>query len=95
LANAVAERASQSPRAGDFNIEVTGSVAGISHFFAGSGSEHPDMLNTSRRMRMLEIDNWKQVNPQLPDAPIMVLGPPKSSSTRDSFAELAMEAGCG
>jgi phosphate transport system substrate-binding protein len=37
---------------------------------------------------------WKQVNSSLPDTPIEVLGPPPTSGTRDSFAELYMEAGC-
>jgi len=37
---------------------------------------------------------WKQVNPSLPDEKIEVLGPPPTSGTRDSFAELYMEAGC-
>ena len=44
------------------------------------------------------IDNpyssWQQVNPELPDAGIEVLGPPPTSGTRDAFAELAMEGGC-
>ena len=37
---------------------------------------------------------WKQVNPELPDVKIEVLGPPPTSGTRDAFAELAMEGGC-
>ena len=37
---------------------------------------------------------WKQVNPQLSDEPIEVLGPPPTSGTRDAFVELAMEGGC-
>lgn len=37
---------------------------------------------------------WKQVNPELPDIKIEVLGPPPTSGTRDAFAELAMEGGC-
>ena len=43
------------------------------------------------------IDNpyttWKQVNPDLPDRKIEVLGPPPTSGTRDAFVELAMEGG--
>lgn len=43
------------------------------------------------------IDNpnttWADVNPQLPDLRIEVLGPPPTSGTRDAFVELAMEAG--
>ncbi len=37
---------------------------------------------------------WQEVNPELPDAKIEVLGPPPTSGTRDAFVELAMEAGC-
>jgi phosphate transport system substrate-binding protein len=37
---------------------------------------------------------WKDVNPDLPDVAIEVLGPPPTSGTRDAFAELAMESGC-
>ena len=37
---------------------------------------------------------WKQVNKDLPDTKIEVLGPPPTSGTRDAFAELAMEGGC-
>ena len=44
------------------------------------------------------IDNphktWKDVNADLPDTTIEVLGPPPTSGTRDAFAELAMEGGC-
>lgn len=36
---------------------------------------------------------WKEVNPDLPDTKIEVLGPPPTSGTRDAFVELAMEAG--
>lgn len=37
---------------------------------------------------------WKEVNPELPDVKIEVLGPPPTSGTRDAFAELALEGGC-
>jgi phosphate transport system substrate-binding protein len=37
---------------------------------------------------------WKDVNADLPDVAIEVLGPPPTSGTRDAFAELAMEGGC-
>lgn len=44
------------------------------------------------------VDNpnqtWKDVNADLPDIKIRVLGPPPTSGTRDAFAELAMEGGC-
>ncbi len=37
---------------------------------------------------------WRDVNPDLPDVAIEVLGPPPTSGTRDAFVELAMEGGC-
>ena len=37
---------------------------------------------------------WKDVNPELPDTAIEVLGPPPTSGTRDAFVELALEGGC-
>ncbi|MCU7929549.1 MAG: PstS family phosphate ABC transporter substrate-binding protein [Candidatus Thiodiazotropha sp. (ex Codakia rugifera)] len=37
---------------------------------------------------------WKEVNGDLPEMAIEVLGPPPTSGTRDAFAELAMEGGC-
>lgn len=37
--------------------------------------------------------NWSDIDPALPNVKIEVLGPPPTSGTRDSFAELVMEAG--
>lgn len=37
---------------------------------------------------------WKDVNPNLPNVKIEVMGPPPTSGTRDAFVELAMEGGC-
>jgi phosphate transport system substrate-binding protein len=37
---------------------------------------------------------WKDVNPKLPAIPILVMGPPSSSGTRDAFVELILEPGC-
>lgn len=37
---------------------------------------------------------WRDVNPALPDVPILVYGPPPTSGTRDSFVELMMIKGC-
>lgn len=39
-------------------------------------------------------NNWSDINPALPNRPIVVLGPPPTSGTRDAFNELALEAGC-
>lgn len=37
---------------------------------------------------------WSDVNPALPAVPISVMGPPSTSGTRDSLAELIMTPGC-
>jgi len=37
---------------------------------------------------------WRDVNPALPNLPIRVYGPPPTSGTRDSFAELILDKGC-
>ncbi len=37
---------------------------------------------------------WRDVNPALPNVPIRVYGPPPTSGTRDSFAELILDKGC-
>ena len=39
-------------------------------------------------------DTWSQINPDLPEVKIEVLGPPPTSGTRDAFVELVMEEGC-
>jgi len=38
--------------------------------------------------------NWSDIDPQLPNYAIRVLGPPPTSGTRDAFVELAMDNGC-
>jgi len=53
------------------------------HVPAEDGSTQPNPYAT-----------WNQINPDLPDIKIEVLGPPPTSGTRDAFAELAMEGGC-
>ena len=40
------------------------------------------------------VDNWKQIDPSLPDARIEVLGPPPTSGTRDVFMDLVMHRAC-
>ena len=38
--------------------------------------------------------NWSEIDPSLPNSPIVVLGPPPTSGTRDAFVELVMHKGC-
>ena len=44
------------------------------------------------------VDNfntkWSDIDPNLPNIKIEVLGPPPTSGTRDAFNELAIEGGC-
>ncbi len=37
---------------------------------------------------------WSEIDARLPDIPIVVIGPPPTSGTRDAWVELAMHAGC-
>jgi phosphate transport system substrate-binding protein len=53
----------------------------------------PDPANPSSLIAN-PYTTWKDVNKSLPATKIEVLGPPPTSGTRDSFAELYMEAGC-
>jgi len=39
-------------------------------------------------------ETWADVDPSLPDQPILVYGPPSTSGTRDALKELVLEAGC-
>lgn len=41
-----------------------------------------------------KAQTWKDVNPSLPAIKIRVLGPPPTSGTRDSLADLYLEKGC-
>lgn len=135
-------------------IESTGSGGGHKLFGSGVGVQHPDITNSSRRIKKSEVETamkngineiveikigydgivianskkakqfnltrkdlflalaanvpnpdgtptvvpnpyktWKDVNPELPDMAIEVLGPPPTSGTRDAFLELVMETG--
>jgi phosphate transport system substrate-binding protein len=153
FSTAVAERFGKTT---DFKtpvVESTGSGGGLKLFCAGVGVGHPDVANSSRRIKASEVEmcagnsvaeivevkigydgiviansrkatqyeltlrdlflalakdvpdgdgklvpnpyrTWKDVNPDLPDAKIEVLGPPPTSGTRDAFVELALEGGC-
>ncbi|MFB0873453.1 MULTISPECIES: substrate-binding domain-containing protein [unclassified Sphingobium] len=41
-----------------------------------------------------KTQSWRDVDPSLPAIPISVFGPPSTSGTRDSLAELILEKGC-
>lgn len=41
-----------------------------------------------------DYKTWSDINPDLPDQKIEIMGPPPTSGTRDAFVELGMEGGC-
>ncbi len=41
-----------------------------------------------------KAEKWSDIDPSLPDVAISVFGPPSTSGTRDSLAELILEKGC-
>ena len=55
--------------------------------------EVPDPTNTTTLIPN-PYKKWKDIDKSLPDVKIEVLGPPPTSGTRDSFAELYLESGC-
>ncbi len=129
-------------------IESTGTGGGVKLFCAGVGTQHPDIVNASRRLKKSEFEdcakngvneiveievgkdgiaiaeskegpefgltvaqvyeavaknpygkpntakNWNDIDPSLPNEPILIYGPPATSGTRDAFEELIMTAGC-
>ena len=155
FATVVAERFGKTSGFKTPVIESTGSGGGLKLFCNGLGTQHPDITNASRRIKMKEVKNcekngvsditeikvgfdgiaiansksgptfnltlkdvylalakdvpsdkegkevkpnpykmWNEVNPKLPAKPILVIGPPPTSGTRDAFNELAIEKGC-
>ena len=130
-------------------IEGTGSGGGMRLFCNGVGTGTPDVTNSSRRMKVSELErclengvtditevfigsdgiafaqtadnepmpvtreqiflaaaqlvpvdgelvenpytNWNQIDSSFPDREIVIVGPPTTSGTRDSFEELIME----
>ena len=54
--------------------------------------EVPDSANAGKLIPN-PYKTWKEINPELPDAAIEVLGPPPTSGTRDAFVEMVMVVG--
>lgn len=61
--------------------------------FLALGKEVPDPKG-GEKLVPNPYKKWSEVNPDLPDTEIEVLGPPPTSGTRDAFNELAIEGGC-
>ncbi len=53
-----------------------------------------DIPNENGGLKANDNQRWSDINPELPNTKIEILGPPPTSGTRDAFVELAMEGGC-
>lgn len=53
-----------------------------------------EIPNENGRLEDNKYKKWNEINPQLPNIPIRIYGPPTSSGTRDAFVELAIEKPC-
>ncbi|MBT2770767.1 substrate-binding domain-containing protein [Halomonas sp. ISL-60] len=51
-----------------------------------------DMVPVDGELVKNPYTNWNQIDASLPDREIVIVGPPTTSGTRDSFDELVMEA---
>jgi phosphate transport system substrate-binding protein len=83
-------------------VEVPIGIDGLA-LVEGSNSGHNFSLTAADVYKALAANpfgkpntarTWKDVNSSLPAVPIRVFGPPPTSGTRDSFAELILEKGC-
>lgn len=61
--------------------------------FLALAKEVPDPSGEEGKLVPNPYKTWNDVNPDLPETRIEVLGPPPTSGTRDAFVELAMETG--
>ena len=70
------------------NLDIT-----LEQLFLALGKQVPDPDDESKLIDN-PYENWSDVDSSLPNKPIMVMGPPPTSGTRDAFVELAMQGGC-
>jgi phosphate transport system substrate-binding protein len=66
----------------------------LQQLFLAVGKEVPEGNKDGGKLIANPNKTWKDVSANLPDVKIEILGPPPTSGTRDSFNELALEAGC-
>jgi phosphate transport system substrate-binding protein len=66
----------------------------LAQLFLALGKEVPEGNKDGGKLIANPNKTWKDIDPSFPAAKIEVLGPPPTSGTRDSFNELALEAGC-
>ena len=72
-------------RSGDFDWDLT-----LSEIYLALGAQVP----VDGEWVDNPYERWSDINPNLPNQPILAYGPPPTSGTRDAFVELAMHAGC-
>ncbi|KAB2890642.1 MAG: PstS family phosphate ABC transporter substrate-binding protein [Desulfobulbaceae bacterium] len=60
--------------------------------FLALAKDVPDPANDGKLIPN-PYKTWKEINPELPDTAIEVLGPPPTSGTRDAFTEMVLVAG--
>ena len=70
------------------NLELT-----LEQLFLALGKEVPSPNDPSKLVAN-PYKKWSEVDSSLPNVSIRVMGPPPTSGTRDSFNELALQAGC-
>jgi phosphate transport system substrate-binding protein len=63
-------------------------------FVFGEAPDHEALAANPFGKGPNKAQTWKDVNPALPAIKIKVLGPPPTSGTRDSLADLYLEKGC-
>jgi phosphate transport system substrate-binding protein len=96
---AVAEQFQRANPGASAIVESTGTGSGIKLFCAGVGSEHPDMVNASRRMKASELESCRQagVN-EVIELPVGIDGltliaargtPPMNLTTQQIYEALA------
>ncbi|MDI9244059.1 substrate-binding domain-containing protein [Marinobacter sp. CHS3-4] len=70
------------------NLDIT-----LEQLFLALGKKVPSKDDPSKLVKNPN-KTWSDVDASLPNVAIRVMGPPPTSGTRDSFNELALQAGC-
>ncbi len=82
-------------------VEIQVGLDGIAFASAREGIDLPltpklvyEALAANPYGKPQKAQTWSDVDPSLPNKPILVYGPPSTSGTRDALKELILEAGC-
>lgn len=70
------------------NLDIT-----LEQLFLALGKEVPNPEN-EKELIPNPYKKWNEIDSDLPNVAIRVMGPPPTSGTRDSFNELALQGGC-